>query len=72
MLPSIPLIRLGALVLFFSVQASAEPVISGRVNSQLEPELKGHVLIEELNCAACHSGEASLGNRCVLLKSVRG
>lgn len=30
---------------------------------QLEPELKGHVLIEELNCAASHSGEASLGNR---------
>lgn len=30
---------------------------------QLEPELKGHVLIEELNCAACHSGEASPGNR---------
>ena len=30
---------------------------------QLEPELKGHVLIEELNCAACHSGEASLADR---------
>ncbi len=63
MLPSISLIRLGALLLFFSVQASAEPVISGLINSQLEPELKGHVLIEELNCAACHSGEASLAVR---------
>ena len=61
--PSIPLTRLGVLLIFFSVQASAEPVISGLTNSQLEPELKGHVLIEELNCAACHSGGASLTDR---------
>ncbi len=59
---SIPLTRLGALV-FFSVQASAAPVFPGLVKGQLEPELKGHVLIEELNCAACHSGEASLADR---------
>ena len=43
--------------------ASAGVVVPGVANSQLEPELKGQVLIEELNCAACHTGDASLAAR---------
>jgi mono/diheme cytochrome c family protein len=43
--------------------AMAELVIPGLVSSQLEPELKGAVLIEELNCAACHSADAALARR---------
>jgi len=31
--------------------------------SRLDPELKGQVLIEELNCAACHSGDLSFSAR---------
>ncbi len=41
----------------------AEVVIPGLVSSELEPELKGAVLIEELNCAACHAGDAALSGR---------
>ncbi|NBV21599.1 MAG: hypothetical protein EBS05_06700 [Proteobacteria bacterium] len=37
----------------------AEVVVPG----QLGPELKGLVLIEELNCVACHTGDASLSTR---------
>lgn len=40
-----------------------EPVVPGLASSRLDPELKGLVLIEELNCAACHSGGASLSAR---------
>ncbi|MEI6536737.1 MAG: c-type cytochrome, partial [Verrucomicrobiaceae bacterium] len=40
--------------------ASAEIVIPGLVSSKLDPELKGRVLIEELNCVACHAGDPSL------------
>ena len=40
-----------------AASAFAEVVIPGLVSSQLEPELKGAVLIEELNCAACHAGD---------------
>ena len=45
------------------VSAFGEVVIPGLVSSQLEPELKGAVLIEELNCAACHAGDAALAGR---------
>ncbi len=41
----------------------AEPVVPGVASGRLEPELKGLVLIEELNCAACHAGDASLAAR---------
>ena len=34
--------------------------MSGLASSQLDPDLKGLVLIEELNCAACHTGDTSL------------
>lgn len=36
----------------------AEPIVPGLMSSQLTPELKGRVLLEELNCAACHQSEA--------------
>lgn len=41
----------------------AEVFVSGLAASQIEPEMKGQVLIEELNCAACHAGGASLKAR---------
>ncbi len=43
--------------------AAQDPVVPGPASSRLDPELKGQVLIEELNCAACHSGDASLAAR---------
>jgi mono/diheme cytochrome c family protein len=39
---------------------AAEPIIGGLIASKLDSALKGQVLIEELNCAACHSGDAAL------------
>ncbi len=41
----------------------AEAVVSGVASSQLDPALKGLVLIEELNCVACHAGDAALAAR---------
>ena len=41
----------------------AEAIIPGVAGSKLEPELKGVVLIEEMNCVACHAGDASLAAR---------
>ena len=38
----------------------AEPRIPSVATSRLDPELKGLVLIEELNCAGCHAGDATL------------
>ena len=43
--------------------AYAEVVIPGLVTSQLDPGLKGLVLIEELNCTACHTSDGSLAGR---------
>jgi cytochrome c553 len=40
-----------------------EPVDPALPSSRLDPELQGQVLIEELNCAACHPGDASLSAR---------
>ena len=51
------------LLLGLVVSAFGEVVIPGLVSSQLEPELKGAVLIEELNCAACHAGDGALAGR---------
>ena len=57
-------ITLGVMLHFGAVPAVfAEVVVAGVASSQLEPELKGLVLIEELNCAACHAGDASLAAR---------
>ena len=61
MLHSHSLVALGSLL--FVIAVSAEPIFPGLTGAQLEPELKGHVLIEELNCAACHAGDAALAAR---------
>ena len=57
------LVRMGSLLLLLGTPVFAEPILPGLSNSQLEPELKGHVLIEELNCVACHGGDAALTER---------
>lgn len=58
------LITLGALLLFGAAPALfAEAGVPGLASSQLDPELKGQVLIEELNCAACHPGDPALAAR---------
>ena len=41
----------------------AQVVVAGLTSSRLDPELKGLVLIDELNCAACHSCDASVAAR---------
>jgi mono/diheme cytochrome c family protein len=54
----------GAMLLLGVVPvAFAEVIVPGLASSQLDAELKGLVLIEELNCAACHAGDASLAAR---------
>ncbi len=54
----------GALLLLSFVSlAIAEPIVAGVNASKLEPELKGLVLIEEMNCVACHAGDSSLAAR---------
>ncbi|MDA0811232.1 MAG: c-type cytochrome, partial [Verrucomicrobia bacterium] len=37
---------------------SAELILPGIANSALSPELQGRVLVEELNCVACHDAES--------------
>ena len=41
----------------------AEVIVPGVSASQLDPALKGLVLIEEMNCVACHAADASLAAR---------
>lgn len=48
------------LVLGLISPACAEVILPALTTSQLDPALKGQVLIEELNCVACHRGDASL------------
>jgi cytochrome c553 len=43
--------------------ARAGVALPALVSSQLAPELRGLVLIQELNCAACHSTEATFSDR---------
>jgi mono/diheme cytochrome c family protein len=43
--------------------AAQEPSLPGTVSGKLDPELKGRVLVEELNCAACHPADPSLAAR---------
>ena len=58
------LLTFGVLLQFGAVPVVfAEVVVPGLASSQLDLELKGQVLIEELNCAACHTGDASLSAR---------
>jgi mono/diheme cytochrome c family protein len=57
-------IPLGAVLLLSAASiALAQPVIPGTRSSQLDPALKGLVLLDELNCAACHTGDPSLKAR---------
>ena len=55
---------LGTLLLLGVVRAGfAEAIVPALTSSKLDPELKGLVLIEELNCVSCHAGDASLAAR---------
>ncbi|YCM42676.1 hypothetical protein V2O64_15290 [Verrucomicrobiaceae bacterium 227] len=38
----------------------AQSIFPGVESSQLEPALKGHILLEEMNCVACHSADEAL------------
>ena len=58
---SITLITLGTLLLCSGIPVVfAEAAVPSVGASALDPELKGQVLIEELNCVACHTGPASM------------
>lgn len=48
-----------AAVLCVSTTASSQVILPGIATSQLDAKLKGRVLIEELNCMACHGSTAS-------------
>ncbi len=43
--------------------AIAAPIIPAITNSKISDEMKGLVLVEELNCAACHTADAALAGR---------
>lgn len=43
--------------------AFAEPIIQGLASSKITPELSGRILMEELNCVACHAAESSLAEQ---------
>ncbi len=51
-------IFLSSIILFSVRDLSAEAVVPGLDASQLDPALMGRVLIEELNCVACHKADA--------------
>jgi len=62
--PASAWLALGVMLLFSMViRLSAEAVVSALASCQLDLELKGLVLVEELNCVACHAGDASLAAR---------
>lgn len=42
------------------LSTGAETVVAGVATSKLDERLKGQILIEELNCAACHSANDTL------------
>lgn len=53
-----------ALLFIGSIPAAfAEAILPGVSSSQLDADLKGLVLIEELNCVACHAGGVGLSGR---------
>ncbi len=57
-------ICLGTLLLLNGVPAAfSQAIVPGLASSELEPGLKGLVLIEELNCVACHQSEAPFAGR---------
>jgi len=55
--------RTCVLVLLGMPSPRASLVVPGLDATQLEPWLKGLVLVEEMNCVACHPGDASLAAR---------
>lgn len=46
-----------------SLTAWSKPRIPGLASATLEPGLRGEILVEELNCVACHESEGSLKAR---------
>ncbi len=62
-IPAAVILLVAAIAIGTVPVAFAEVIVPGLASSQLDPELKGLVLIEELNCAACHLSEASLAGR---------
>ena len=64
MLQSHPLVTFSSLLFLIAAPGLfAEPVIPGVTRAELEPQMKGQILIEEFNCAACHTGDAALAAR---------
>jgi len=54
----------GLFILLCGIPAAfADVIIPGLAHSQLEPELEGLVLIEEMNCVACHKSDAPFAGR---------
>lgn len=54
----------GAFLAFAMVPAAmAEPIVAGLSSSKLKPELKGMVMVEELNCVACHQSDAGFADQ---------
>jgi len=51
------------LALGLTAAGLATPIVPGLASSTLEPGLVGQVLIEELNCVACHASDAPLAGR---------
>lgn len=52
-----------SLFLLSTLPAVAEPVVPALSLSDLSSDLKGQILIEELNCVACHVSEGMLKDR---------
>lgn len=52
-----------SLLIGMASPVSAQVIIPGLTSSQLDPELMGLVLIEELNCVACHQSNAPFAGR---------
>lgn len=54
--------RLAALLVGWGLMlgVGAQPIIPGLATATIDAELRGRVLIEELNCVACHAAEGAL------------
>ncbi len=60
----VPPLVLITLLSFASTWATgAEVALPWVATNKLDAELKGQILIEEMNCAACHTGDAALAQR---------
>ena len=64
MAPNVRCVTLATMLLLGMIPTSyGDAIIPGLASSQLDQELKGQILIEELNCAACHTSDAPFANR---------